>query len=279
MVQSQGGVAHRAVLQRMRVSAYHVRAALDAGTVFRVGRHRVSTRGCPPHLLRAVSLGGKLTCVSAAQHRGLWSFDDERLHIAVSPTHSPKSLDGRLPLPMLHWGIGPVPVDPTLTIEPGINMLVHIARCQPLELAVAIFDSAINMRFITLAELRRLGRSVGGCVASVVSECDGGADSGIESLMRVRVGARGIQMRIQVTIDGHDVDGLIGERLVIQADGYGPHSTSPQRSRDLKQDARLVVQGYTVLRFSYAQILYDWPYVEGEIMASIAQRLHMWERR
>lgn len=278
LVRSHGGVMHRTALRNRGVSPYRVLQEIKASRLRRVGRHRVATDECDPMLLRAVQLGGRLTCVSAARYRGLWVFDDERIHVSVPRTFSTKVVDQCPPTPLLHWGRGPAPVHITDTIEPIANMLFHIAQCQPHEYAVAIIDSGINKRMLDLAELKRLARAVGGRFEVVIKDCDGGADSGIETVIRVRLSQRGIAMRIQVVIDGHHVDGLIGERLVIQADGYGPHSTSPQRSKDLMEDARLVLRGYTVLRFSYAQILYDWPYVEGEILSAMAQGLHLWER-
>lgn len=269
---------HRTALRNLGITPYRVRAEIDADRLKRVGRHRVAVDGCDAGLLRAVQLGGKLTCVSAARHRGFWALDDERLHVSVPRTFSTPLTDHAEPFPMLHWGRGTAPTHLTDTIEPLANMLFHIAQCQPHELAVAIIDSGINKQMLDLAELKRLARFVGGRLQTVIDDCDGGADSGIETVIRVRLGRRGITMRIQIVIDGHHVDGLIGERLVIQADGYGPHSTSPQRSKDLKEDARLVTRGYTVLRFSYAQILYDWSYVEEQILIAMAQGLHLWER-
>ncbi|HEY5223664.1 MAG TPA: DUF559 domain-containing protein [Microbacteriaceae bacterium] len=278
-VKSHDKIVHRAVLGQQGFSAYKVRQAINAKRVVRVGRHRVALSECDPALLRAVQLGGQLTCVSAAAYRKLWTMDDERLHVAVPPTFSENATDGKEPKPLLHWGKGLSPTHVTDTIVSVINMLAHVALCQPPELAVAIFDSALNKGLVARRELIQLAHAAGGRMRQVVELVNSGADSGIESVLRVRLGWRGIVLRIQVVLDGHPVDGLIGERLVIQADGFGPHSTSPQRSRDLRQDARLVRQGYTVLRFSYAQILYEWDYVEQEILASMAQNLHLWPHR
>jgi very-short-patch-repair endonuclease len=274
-VRSTHGVAHRAALRRQGVTRHHIRKELDAGRVFRVGRNRIATHDCNLELLRAAALCARLTCVSAAKVYGLWAFDDDRLHISVPPTYSRASDDIRARMPLKHWGVGPVPTDATDLIEPLINVLLHVSQCQPRELAIAIFDSAVNTGAIPLAELERLADALGGCFRSVVDGCDGRADSGIESALRVRLALRGIVLRIQVMIDGHRVDGLIGDWLVIQTDGYGPHSDSAQRSRDLAQDRRLMRMGYTVLRYSYSQILYDWPRVEAEILAVMARGLHL----
>ena len=71
------------------------------------------------------------------------------------------------------------------------------------------------------------------------------------------------------------VDGLIGERLVVQIDGFAHHSTSAQRSADIAHDAELRLRGYTVLRFSYRQVVHESVLVERTIRRAIAQRLHL----
>jgi very-short-patch-repair endonuclease len=44
---------------------------------------------------------------------------------------------------------------------------------------------------------------------------------------------------------------------------------------NIRADARLVLLGYTVLRFDYQQIMFDWPHVESSIMGAVAQGLHL----
>ncbi|WP_447588354.1 endonuclease domain-containing protein [Microbacterium lacticum] len=98
-------------------------------------------------------------------------------------------------------------------------------------------------------------------------------DSGIETLFRVRL--RWLRVRIlhQIWLAGHRADFLIGERLVVQADGG--HHVGAQRAEDLAHDAELMLRGYHVLRFTYAQIVGDWPAVQSAIMRALAQRLHL----
>lgn len=100
------------------------------------------------------------------------------------------------------------------------------------------------------------------------------SDSGIESIPVARLRRIGIPLRQQVVIDGHPVDILIGERLVLQVDGFEFHRTAAQRDRDLAQDRRLVLMGYTVFRLGYADVLYGWPAVESEIRLAMAAGLH-----
>jgi very-short-patch-repair endonuclease len=68
------------------------------------------------------------------------------------------------------------------------------------------------------------------------------------------------------------VDFLLGSRLVIEVDGTTFHDRGSQFENDRRRDAELSARGYRVLRFSYRQILYDWPLVEAAIWAALARR-------
>lgn len=90
-----------------------------------------------------------------------------------------------------------------------------------------------------------------------------------------RLGPWGLRLRQQVRLAGRFVDLVIGESLVIQIDGFEHHSSSSDRTRDVAHDAELMLRGYTVLRFTYAQIIRDWPAVERTIARAVAAGLHL----
>ena len=62
--------------------------------------------------------------------------------------------------------------------------------------------------------------------------------------------------------------------LIVQVDGFRYHREARERRRDIAHDARLVLLGYTVLRFDYAQVLFGWAEVEHAILLAVAQGLH-----
>jgi very-short-patch-repair endonuclease len=222
-------------------------------------------------LLLAATLGGRITCMSAAKRLGLWTLPDDDIHVAVARNA------GRLDVSSgvkVHWGQGLVAVGKHQLIDPVENVLVHIAECQSFESAVVVFDSALRKHVISVQQLAQLKSRSRRFRRARDAACEQ-SDSGIETLPRIRLRRLGIIMRQQVIIDGHPVDGLIGDRLVIQIDGYGPHSNVQQRRRDLQQDARLRLMGYTVFRFDYYQILGNWSYVESTILSAMAQGLHL----
>lgn len=63
---------------------------------------------------------------------------------------------------------------------------------------------------------------------------------------------------------------------MLQFDGDAFHSTAPERQRDRREDARLALQGYTVLRYGNPDVMDHWEAAEAEILSAIAQGLHLW---
>lgn len=164
---------------------------------------------------------------------------------------------------------------PDFLVDPIENVLAIVARCQPFESALAIWESAMRKGLAEPASLARLPLAAG---ARRLLEVAGPfADSGLETLVPLRL--RFLQLRIvaQIWIAGHHVDFLIGERLVLQIDGG--HHVGRQRTSDIRHDARLMLLGYHVIRVGYEQVIEDWPSVQHDIMRAVAQGLHRPDRR
>lgn len=174
----------------------------------------------------------------------------------------------------LHRAVGPVPLARIEPDEHIVNVLYHVASCLPPADALAVWESALRQRLVDGEVLRRvIWRSPR--AAEMARVAGALSDSGLESHFRALLSAAGISMRQQVRIDGHHVDGLIGERLVVQLDGFAFHSAPADRRRDLEQDARLVLRGYTVLRFDYAQVMLEPATVVDRVRTAMAQGLHL----
>lgn len=158
-------------------------------------------------------------------------------------------------------------------IDPTVNVLEAIARCLPFASALAVWESAVRRDATTAAFLRRVPWRT--AAARRLAEAVGAlADSGLETIFVDRLRPYGLELRQQVWLDDHPVDALIGDLLVVQIDGFEHHADAARRRADIRADARLVLLGYTVLRFDYQQVLFDWPHVEASIMGAVAQRLH-----
>lgn len=265
------GIVTRRMLRDAGITDHRIRQGLQAGQLTAVNRSIVALRGAHPELVRAVAMGGRLACVSAARLREIWVIDDGCLHIAFRANASHFANDGQVPAARAHWDSSLLdPVGDLVALESERNMLAHLAKCQPLEFAVAAFDSTVRKGLISLDELELLASVRRGRFARVVSFVSAQADSGLESITRVRLSLAGIACREQVVIDGHAVDLLIGDRLIIQLDGKQHLEAPVQLARDRRQDRRLRLMGYTVLRYSYAEVVHQWATTFAEIASHIA---------
>lgn len=265
---AHGGGAHSSALKAAGFTTHAIRVAVQQGAVARVRRSWLVSSACTPDLRRAAETGGRLTCVSAAARANLWTPSHEGTHIAVASTASRVAADGV----RLHWAQGPAPVGKTSLVDPVVNVLFQVARCLPMTEALCIWESAIRQKSIhpdLLARVQWRGEAARS-LAAVASDL---SDSGVETRFVLLMRSIGVAVRQQVWIDGHPVDGLIGKRLVVQIDGFAHHQGRDRR-RDLAADARLVLLGYTPLRFDYYQVFFQPGHVITVISAAIAQGLH-----
>ncbi|MGA7149124.1 MAG: DUF559 domain-containing protein [Microbacterium sp.] len=156
--------------------------------------------------------------------------------------------------------------------DPIINVLHHVARCVPAPEGLAVWESAIRNKKIdgaVLAGVEWRGESAR-ALARVASHL---SDSGVETQFIVLMRTIDVAVRQQVWVDGHPLDALIGEHLAVQLDGFAHHQAKDRR-RDIRADARLMLRGFTVLRFDYFQVLFDPEFVISTVAAAIAQGRH-----
>ncbi|MGF3055958.1 DUF559 domain-containing protein [Microbacterium sp. YY-01] len=269
-IREHHGIAHTSTLYAAGFAKHVVARAVNEGECERIRRSWIAVPDCAQPRKHAVAEGGRLTCVSAAQQHGLWVQSvPDRTHIAVRRGAS------RIDRAAVHahWSPGPAPVGRYETDEPLLNVLHHVAQCLPFAEALAVWESAVRQGHVTRDELRRVRwrAASGNLLAQVVSEL---SDAGTETRFLMLMREIGVTVRQQVRIAGHAVDGLIGEYLVIQLDGFAHHSTPRDRRRDLRHDARLAAAGYTVLRFDYRQLFFEGKAVQETVRTAMAQQLH-----
>lgn len=273
-MRQRAGIAHTSELRAAGYTNHEMRQAVDAGLLERVRRSWLVSAQCSAERRAAAEVSGRVTCVTAAKHLGLWSVADERMHVAVPSSSSRITAPGRV----LHWSAGPAPVARFAVEDPILNVLYHVGRCLQPPDASAVWESALRRTLVTLPQLRRTAWH--STAVDIVLEMVGAlSDSGVETAFIRICRSCGLEVRQQVIIDGHRVDALIGDRLVVQLDGFEFHSSAKDRRRDLRQDARLALLGYTVLRFDYQQVMFDPGYVQQTIVSAVAQGLHLARRR
>lgn len=263
------GVAHTSDLYAVGFSKHAVSKAVASGRMLRVRRSWIARRDCDPAVLAAIAAGGRVTCISEAKRMGLWAPHDPDVHVWVPRSAGRLQSAGVKP----HWSRGPAPTARRTPVEPLLNVLDHVARCQDAATALAVWESALNKRLVHPDVLHRVMWSNRRAqrLADIASSL---SDSGMETEFVILMRAIGVTVRQQVMIDGRRVDGLIGDRLVVQLDGFAFHSDAASRRRDLEADARLRLRGYTVLRFDFHQVFIQRAYVQETVRTAIAQGLH-----
>ncbi|MDY0910536.1 endonuclease domain-containing protein [Microbacterium sp. CFBP9034] len=272
-----GGIAHRSDAIAAGYPPSAVLHSIGAGGVRRVRRYWLATASAPPPLVIAAQATGVLSCISAARHRGWWlppaAGHDNRTHIRVKPNAASPQDDV-----VVHWTRQLVPVGPFALVESIEDSLQHIADCTSLEAASVLWESAASKERLSGDYLRHVSWT-SPRARQLADSVQGLDDSGLETIFVRRIRRHGVTVRQQIVIAGHPVDVLIGEWLLVQVDGFAHHSSPADRRRDAEHDAELAARGYTVLRFTYGQILHDWPTVTRAVSRALAAGLHRRSRR
>ncbi|MCS5716694.1 DUF559 domain-containing protein [Herbiconiux sp. CPCC 205763] len=264
-------------LQRLGIAEQRLRSLRRDGSLVRVRQGVYARPDARSQLVRAVRLGGSLTAHSALNEWGAWCPPgDERLHVAVD-AHARALRDPDTGAPfvsrsdvVVHWKSATSFRDPS---PPGIVALPRAVRHLPASLehahVVAVLDSAVRRRLCTTAQLAAEFETAPR-LARALRRVDPRAESGTESVTRVRLLEVGIEADLQVKIGVHRVDLLIAGRLIIEVDGKEFHDTESTFESDRRRDTELAYRGYRVLRFSYTQVLYAWPTCLAAIRAALA---------
>ncbi len=261
-----GGVVRPSRLVREGHGRRQVSEAVSRGLVTRVRRDWIASPDADEFLVAAARTGTVVSCVTTAERLGLW------VHERPAQPHVAHPGRGKIAATtaVVHWQRAIVPRHPDL-LEDGVeNVLMTVAACRPYEQARAVWESALNKGLVDKRRLERLPWV--GVARRLAQEVTPWADSGLETYFVTRLNWLRLPIRTQIWIEGHRVDFLIAERLVVQIDGG--HHVGRQRSEDIRHDVALMLLGYHVIRVSYEQVMHRWPEVQEQIMQAVAQGLH-----
>jgi len=265
LLRPEGYVHRRDLIERgWRPDA--IRRAVAEEGLIRAGRQWILAPEIDSALHAAASSGGVVTCASAASSGGLWLLErPAEHHLAFPPQRSGAPSEARG-----HWAAPVVPRPERSLTDPVENVLQLVADCLPYEQAQAVWDSALRTGRLTVDELNAVawrGERARICAERATAR----SHSGLETMFCVRMRRLGVNVRQQVRIAGHRVDGLVGRRIVVQIDGYAHHSDVRQRRSDIAHDRALQRLGYVVLRFDYHEVVHDWPQVEAAVLHALAR--------
>lgn len=232
-----------------------------------------------PVLARAARVGGVATCATALAASGVWVFPDSRLHVAVRPgaCQLRSSRDSRKRLGgeevAVHWTLGD---QQSRLLRDLPESLLDYGGCATPELVAATANSLLREHPGQRLGWEALRARFPDKTQRVLALADGVCESGTEFVFWIRLPRLRHRMRRQVWIPGVGrVDFLIGERLVVEIDGYTHHGDRDAFETDRDRDALASAAGFRALRFSHKQVFERWPSVEAAVYAAIARGDHL----
>jgi very-short-patch-repair endonuclease len=262
-----GGIARGSTLQKYGCSRTSLAAATDAGEIRRVRQGVFALPNTEAPVVAAAAHGGALTCAAALRAHGVWVLPspDDQVHVWLGRSGRRHAHEGCSCTS--HYSPGSA----ELGLAPVVACLIHAYRCLDEESFFAAYESAWNRRLIGAHDRARIRRELPRAAGWLLDLAQPDAESGLESLLRLRLHLLGIRLDCQVRIPGVGrVDFVVGGRIILEADGKDNH-THAQRHADLRRDAAASALGYETLRFDYAMVVHDWPTVVAAIVPALGR--------
>lgn len=191
-----GGVAQVGPLERSGHSRYRIAQAVASGGILRVRRGWVALPDADAELIAAARCAVVLACITQARRRGLWVLSEPQPHVCAEPHGAGSKPTGLV----VHWQQPVVPRVAGTLEDPIENVLDTVASCQPFEVALAIWDSAMRQNLVTFDGLRTL--DLGPRARRVLAETTPYADSGLETMFRTRLRWLKLRILFQIWIEG-----------------------------------------------------------------------------
>jgi very-short-patch-repair endonuclease len=263
-----GGAARWERLRELGVSGHEMTAA--RGELW-VAHGTYALTDAPPAIVAAVRLRGVASHTSAAGLLGfaLWRTAPG-LHVTVG------SGRGRAPGVQVHRAtLLPADVDEDRPITSPLRTVLDCGRTLPLAPAVAVMESALLARAVDLSTLRSAAETVRGpgsvALRQAIEFIDEGAESALESPLRMLVVPLGRKLQTQVHVPGVGrVDVVLDSWLALEGDGYEYHSDRATYREDRRRGNALVVGRFVVLRFSWEDVYLRPAYVLATVERVLA---------
>jgi very-short-patch-repair endonuclease len=270
-----GGVATWGTLVH-RVGRIPLERAVAVGDVVRLARGQYALAQVDDDRKAAAALRAVLGLTSAALHHG-WAVKSvpDRPHLFLSRG---RHVDPRVGSAHIHRAeLRRSDVQDGVTTEE-----VTLAQCLrglPFDEALTVADSALRAG-VADSVLKRLADHARGPGSAqmrrVAREASSEAANPFESVLRaIALDVAGLNVRPQVVIREPDIvarPDLVDEtaRIVLEADSFQGHGGRAALSADARRYNLLVVNGWTVLRFSYEHVMTQPSFVRRVLVAAVA---------
>jgi very-short-patch-repair endonuclease len=279
-LESHGGFARKRFLVAHGATDAQIRAAFRSGRIFRIRHGWYALPQQAKDVEEAMRVGGILAGPSAASSYGVWTVASTELHVSVRKNscrlrmpsdHRQRFLKNPNSRLTVYWDQTHQRPNAGVFRVPLSTAILQIYHRRGEDEAIASIDSALHNRLLSSRQLE-----IAELPRSVLELADARAESGIESMARIRLRRINILSQLQVEVPGVGrVDLVVGDRLVIELDGEEFHSGPKEFAADRVRDAKLTSLGFIVLRFSYDQVVHDWESVEAAVRAIVDAGLHL----
>lgn len=283
-VTQRGGFATRAqVVEATGRAAFD--AAVRVGHIVWVSRGRYGLPGLDLDVMTAHGLRAVLSHTSAALWHG-WELKSlpRSTHVTI-PRRRRLATPPAVVLHRSDLGTADVVDDICTSVR---RTLLDCLRSLPADEALTIADSALRRGVDPrlLDDVARTARGRGRpTVRHVVRHADGAAANPFESCLRaLALQVDGLDVRPQLRIVGSRTTvrpDLVDTRLriVIEADSFEWHGDRAALRRDARRYNLLVKDGWTVLRFSWEDVMHDPEYVLEVLRGVVDARTQVVRRR
>jgi very-short-patch-repair endonuclease len=262
------------------VTARELAAAVASGRVVRMSRGLYALPLLRPEFAAAARLGGVVSHASAAQILGIALVRaSECIHVTVPHGCARRE---RPPGVVVHqtrrWYDGDVELGATS----ALRTVLDCATTMPFAHALAVADSALSHSWVHKEPLVEAAKQRPGAGRQrrlrVAEAADRRADNPFESVLRAVLLAAGLtsfepQGEIWVgrrLLRPDLVDHAA--RIVIEADSFAFHGGPEDLERDCERYDTLIAAGWTVLRFSYRQVMNRPEWVVAIVRAALERR-------
>ena len=265
---------------RLGVSRADLARGLKDGRYRRLRRGWYGREGADADIVTAVTKGGALSCVSALRRRGVWVPPQfGKVHI-----RGDKHAGDAHPKRFCRQVGGPQPV--LAAVDEPLLALRHALHCLDHESITVVCDSLLNtarraladepvLAILTRTEVESAFEDAPAAVRDCLDRCDDRAASGTETMVRLRLRSKGVQVQVQAPIEGlGHVDLLVGERLIIEVDSVKHHTGVQQYREDRRRDQVAATLGLLRMRLTYENVVDEWDDTLNTILSVVRQGLH-----
>lgn len=249
-------------------SRERLRSAVRRGEVEQVSRNRYRLPTATRAATAAARLHGVVSHLSAAAYHG-WEikFPPEEPHVSVRRDR--KVAPERRVGVHLHW-TALADEDVAEGVTGKLRTVIDCAKHLPFDEALAVADSALRHGDVARDDLLDAAEALRGRNAArarrVAAYADRRAANPFESVLRALAIDAGFDVvpQYEIEVDGkliHPdlVDPIRG--IALEADSWTWHRTKEAHERDCWRYTALVVTGWTVVRFTWQQVMLSPAYV------------------